>query len=79
MVAYNRMEQISFFSARKFRAKLLLSGLEMTLFDFHCLTQVWRITSRDLNGTVFKMAVDWASKKICRKFDFALYIVYLLI
>ena len=54
MVAYNRMEQILFFPLVKIgrswtaRMKLLLSGLDMTLF----------VTSRDLNWNVFKMAVD---------------------
>ena len=55
-------------------AKLLLSDLP---WPFHQITHVWRITSRDLDQNVFKMAVNWASKEICRKFGFAQNIVYL--
>ena len=57
-----------FLSARKFRQQPN-SRDELVTFrswhnSFHCLTNVWRFISRDLNRTVFKMAVDWASKKI---------------
>ena len=49
-----------FFSARKFRHQL--NSQEVTFrswcYALHFLTHVWRITSRDLNRTVFKMAFD---------------------
>ena len=57
-----------FLSARKFRQQLNSRGEFVTFRSwhnsFHCLTNVWPIISRDLNRTVSKMAVDWASKKI---------------
>ena len=72
-----------FFFARKFRQQLNSRDEIVTFMSwheaFHCLTHVWRITSSDLKRTVFKMAVDWASKKNFRKFDFVQYIVNLLI
>ena len=66
MVAYNRIEQISLF-------------FQVLHDSFHCLTHVWRITSRDLKSERLKVAVDWASKKNCRKFGFAQYFIKLLI
>ena len=83
MLAYIRMEQILFFSTRKFRQQLDSKGEFVTFWSwhdaFHCCTHVRRITSRDVDRNVFKMAVHWALKKICRKFGIAQYIVYLLI
>ena len=83
MLAYIRMEQILFFSTRKFRQQLDSKGEFVTFWSwhdaFHCCTHVRRITSLDLDRNVLKMAVHWALKKICRKFCIAQYIVYLLI
>ena len=82
-----------FFFARKFRQRAGQRGPRSCYFrtrekkllslvsdlPFHYITHVWRVTSRYLDRNVFKMAVNWAQKKNCRKFGFAQTIFYLFI
>ena len=58
---YQNGKNLIFF-ARKFRQQLESKGEVVTFTSwhgaFHCLAHLWRITSHDLDQTVFKMAAD---------------------